>query len=171
MKNRVHGLRFEFLETRTLLSASHHVAAHHDSTGATVPLVLDGTLTVDNTSPTTTMNEDGSTTQSVPVAGRLGALGAVRGVWNETVDQYGDYVGPDVLRLHTASGTFFVAFDNASPGTAQRAGKGTIYYEHLQRVYDPTGVYAGDSETGTIDLDMNRAQTHVISLRLQTQRS
>jgi hypothetical protein len=52
------------------------------------------------------------------------------------------------------------------------AGKGSpnglrmISYEHAQRVYNPTGAYAGDSETGTIDLDMNRVRTAGLSLRL-----
>lgn len=163
---RNHGLCFDFLETRTLLSRLHHVPA---SAGPSVPLVLDGTLTVNNSSPMTTENDDGSTTTSVPVKGQLGSLGVVRGYWNESVDEYGDYLGPDTLQLRTAKGTFLVAFGDASPGPVHRQGKGDVFYQHAQRVYSPTGAYKGDAESGTIDLVMNRSQTLVASLRLQTQ--
>jgi hypothetical protein len=171
MKGRTDSLRFDLLETRTLLSAIHRAPAHDQPAPGTVPLVFDGTLMVGNKSPMSTMNQDGSTTTSVPVAGRLGTLGEVRGVWNESVDQFGDYLGPDTLRLHTANGTFLVAFDNASSGRAHRVAKGVVYYQHPQRVYNPTGAYAGQVESGTIDLNLNRAHTHVMSLRLQTETS
>ncbi len=165
---RSHDLCFEFLETRALLSASHRAAVKSEPATPSVPLVLDGTLSVNNSSPTTTENDDGSTTTSVPVSGRLGSLGQVRGYWNESEDQYGDYLGPDILRLHTAKGTILVAFNNATPGPAQHQGKGIVFYEHAQRVYSPTGAYSGDTESGTIDLVMNRSQTLVASLRIQT---
>ena len=81
---------------------------------AATPVVLNGTLNVDNNpnATTTTTNDDGSMTTSVPVAGQLGALGQVRGIWNETVDSFGDYEGPDTLILHDAKGAFVVAFNN-----------------------------------------------------------
>ncbi len=165
--NRVRSLRFDLLETRILLSRAN-LAEAHAAPVAYVPLVLDGTLTVDNRSPTTTMNEDGSTTTSVPVVGRLGALGVVRGVWNESVDEYGDYIGPDTLRLHTAKGAFVVAFSDASSGPAHPAGHGDVYYEHPQRVYNPIGAYAGDTESGSIELVTNPAQTSVVNMKLST---
>ena len=74
----VHSLRFETLEARQLLSRAHvHAAVAHAARPAATPVVLNGTLNVDNNpnATTTTTNEDGSMTTSVPVAGQLGALG------------------------------------------------------------------------------------------------
>ncbi len=166
--SRVHSPRFEFLEGRTLLS-NGHAALNHAAPAVAAPLALDGTLTVDNRTPTTTMNEDGSTTTSVPVAGRLGTLGVVRGVWNETVNEYGDYMGPDTLRLHAPNGGFVVAFNNQSAGPAHAAGRGNVYYEHPQRVEDAIGAFTGDSESGSIELYTNHARTSVVSIKLSTQ--
>jgi len=137
----------------------------------TAPLALDGTLTVDSRAPTTTMNEDGSTTTSVPVVGRLGGLGVVRGVWNESVDEYGDYIGPDTLRLHAPKGAFVVEFSNQNSGPAHAAGHGAVYYEHSQRVGAATGAYTGDAERGSIELFTNAAHTGVVSMKLATQSS
>ena len=111
----VHPLRFESLEARQLLSRAHGPAPARPRVAA-APLVLDGTLAVDNSpgAATTTMNIDGSMTTSVPVAGQLGALGQVHGLWNESVDAYGDYQGPDTLRLRDAKGTFTVEFNNGA---------------------------------------------------------
>ena len=78
----VHSLRFESLEARQLLSRDRHVhaAVAHALRPAATPVVLNGTLTVDNNpnATTTTTNEDGSMTTSVPVAGQLGAWGGPR---------------------------------------------------------------------------------------------
>jgi hypothetical protein len=95
----------------------------------------------------------------------------VRGVWNETVDSMGDNTGIDVLRLHDSKGTFLVAFNNENPGRPHAAGHRAIYYQDPQRVYDPTGAFGGDSESGSIELVTNHSQTLVASLRLQTQKT
>jgi hypothetical protein len=167
--SRVHSLRFDSLETRTLLSKAHPAMHHAAPAVAAAPLVLDGKLTVDANAVSTTMNEDGSTTTSLPVAGRLGSLGVVHGVWNESVDEYGDYIGPDTLRLHTSNGAFVLTFNDQNSGPAHASGHGTVYYEHLQRVYAGTGAYAGDSESGSIKLFTNPSRTSVVSIELSTQ--
>jgi hypothetical protein len=171
MRSRLYSPGFESLEARRLLSASHHghAAAHGQYTGPSIPLVFSGTLTVNNKSPQTTQNADGSTTTSVPVAGHLGSLGEVRGYWNESVDQYGNYIGPDTIRLHTSKGTFVVAFNDGSSGPKQHQG-GEVYYQHLQRALGATGAFYGESESGTLDVMMNRSQTLVASIKLQTQK-
>lgn len=168
---RNHGLCFDFLEPRALLSATHSAAAHSAARGPSVPLELDGTLTVNNSSPITTQNDDGSTTTSVRVAGRLTSLGMVRGYWNESVDEYGDYLGPDTIQLRTSKGTFEVAFGNASPGPAMRQANDAVSYQHAQRALGASGAYRGDTESGTISLIMNRSQTLVASMKFQTQKT
>ena len=113
-------------------------------------------------------NADGTTTVSVPVSGLLGPLGEVRGVWNETVDTFGDITGIDVLRLRNPKGTLIVAFDNETPGKPQSAGKGTVFVEDAQRLYASTGAYAGSTETGSVEIISNAAQTVVKGLTLHT---
>ncbi len=168
----VHSLRFEALEARQLLSRAHvHVAVAHVARPAATPVVLNGTLTVDNnpSATTTTQNEDGSMTASVPVAGQLGALGQVHGIWNETVDSFGDYEGPDTLTLHDSNGALVVAFNDASSKPADVKVRGAVSYEHPQMVYGGTGAYARVSESGTIELTTNAARTEIVSLTLHTQ--
>ena len=82
----VHSLRFETLEARQLLSMTH-VAVAHAARAAAPPFVLNGTLTVDNNpdASSTIRNAEGFMTTSVPVAGQLGTLGQVHGIWEETV--------------------------------------------------------------------------------------
>src|SRR5262249_22588751 len=87
----VHSLDFEALETRELLSSTHHAGTHSKPTVATVPLVIDGTVAVNNNAAVSDENLDGGTTTSVPLTGQLGALGKVTGVWHESTDGYGDY--------------------------------------------------------------------------------
>jgi len=166
----VHSLRFETLEARQLLSRAHVAVAHAARPPAT-PVVLNGTLTVDNnpSATTTTMNEDGSMTTSVPVAGQLGALGQVHGIWNETVDSFGDYEGPDTLTLHDSSGAVVVAFNNASSKPADVKARGAVSYEHPQMVYGGTGAYARPSESGSIELTTNAARTQIVSMTLHSQ--
>jgi hypothetical protein len=166
----VHSLRFETLEARQLLSRAHVAVAHAARPPAT-PVVLNGTLTVDNnpSATTTTMNEDGSMTTSVPVAGQLGALGQVHGIWNETVDSFGDYEGPDTLTLHDSKGTFAVAFDNENSPRADVKVRGAFSYEHLQMVYGGNGAYARASESGSIELTTNAARTEIVSMTLHSQ--
>ena len=70
----------------------------------------------------TNTNLDGGYTTSVPVSGQLNGLGQVHGVWYESTDQFGDYLGPDTITLHDAQGGFTIAFSNASPGPAHKNG-------------------------------------------------
>jgi len=168
----VHSLRFETLEARQLLSRAHvHAAVAHAARPAATPVVLNGTLTVDNNpnATTTTTNEDGSITTSVPVAGQLGALGQVHGIWDETVDSFGDYEGPDTLTLHDSKGTFAIAFNNENSPRADVKVRGAVSYEHPQIIYGGTGAYARASESGSIELTTNAARTQIVSLTLHTQ--
>jgi hypothetical protein len=166
-----HSLRFETLEARQLLSRGHHVAVPHAARPTAPPVVLNGTLNVDDkpSATTTITNEDGSMTTSVPVAGQLGALGQVHGIWNETVDSFGDYEGPDTLTLHAPQGTVAVAFNNEGSPRVSSKVRGAISYEHPQMVYSGTGAYVRTSESGTIELTTNAARTEIVSMTLHTQ--
>jgi hypothetical protein len=130
-------------------------------------LTLDGTLAVNNAAEFSTMNADGSTTTSIPVRGQLGAAGAVRGVWNQTVDATGAITGVDVLRLHNAKGSLIVVFDNQAQEQAQRVSRGVFSSPHTQMLYDDTGTFTGDSERGTIDV-VTRANKQVADLVLDS---
>ena len=169
---RVHSLRFDTLETRQLPSTAHLAVAHsaHAARAAAVPLELNGTLTVDNNPALTsiTTNVDGSMTTSVPVTGQLGTLGQVHGLWNETVDQFGDYEGPDTLVLHDAKGSFAVAFNNQNAKPEHTEARGAVSYNHAQAVLGGNGAYARAKESGSIELTTNEAQTQVVSVTLQT---
>ena len=95
----------------------------HAARPAANPIVLNGTLTVDNnpSQVSTTENEDGSETTAIPVAGQLGGLGYIHGIWDESVDSFGDYEGPDTITMRNTKGTFVVAFndENASPSSGE----------------------------------------------------
>lgn len=162
----VYFLRFEALEARKLLSKVHVAVAH--TAPASVPLVLDGTLTVDSKAASSSTNPDGSTTTTVPVAGRLGALGEVRGLWYENADAFGDSSGPDTITLRNSKGAFGVAFNDQSSVQAHPIGNGAVSYEHAQRVLGGAGAYAHASESGSIELVTNKAKTQVVSLELNT---
>jgi len=168
----VRSLRFETLETRQLLSRAH-VAVAHAARAAAVSLVLNGTLSVDNNPHATSMttNVDGSTTTSVRVSGQLGNVGQVRGVWNETVDQFGDYQGPDTLILRDAKGSFDVAFNDQNSKPTHAKARGAVSYEHAQTVPGGNGAYARATESGSIEVTTNAARTQIVSLTLQTQNS
>jgi hypothetical protein len=169
MRN-IRSLRFDALEARKLLSRVHAAVSHHPAqTESAGPVVLDGTLTVDSKGSSSLMNGDGSSTNTVPVSGHLATLGTVRGAWSESVDQLGNPTGIDVLRLHNASGTVIVAFNNLSPAKPQRMSRGVIAFEHPQRLELGAGTYAGASESGTIDVVTNAATQNVKSLVLHTQ--
>jgi hypothetical protein len=168
--NRDRTLHFEPLEGRQLLSGAHarvpHAGrAHAAPAAAGAPLVFSGTLTVVNKMASADTNLDGGYTTSVPVVGQLSGVGHVHGVWYESTDQMGGYVGPDTITLHGAGGNFTIAFSNASPGPAYRNGK-TVYYRHAQHVPGGSGAYAGATESGTIDLNENRQHTSVVSMTL-----
>jgi hypothetical protein len=135
-----------------------------------VVVVLAGTLVVDNKGSTTTVNPNGTQITSTPVAGKLGALGTVRGVWNETVNAYGGTTGLDTLRLRDAKGSLLIAFNNQNPGSQHKAGR-TSYYEESQTLADATGAYKGTSESGTIQLVTNSTVTLVDGLTLHTKTS
>ena len=163
-------LRFDFheLETRTLLSASH-VTAHHPKVAvAAAPLVLDGTLAVNNNASTSMMNPDGSTTISTPVSGQLATLGAVHGTWLDETDQYGDDLGSNLLQLRAASGTVSIAFTDLTPGKIHHVTGGAVYTVHPQQLQSGTGAYHGASESGSIEMITNTARTVVQSLTLGT---
>ena len=171
---RVHSLHLEALEGRELLSRAHAAApaarVHATPAIAGAPLVLDGTLTVNNHAATTDTNLDGGYTTSVPVSGQLSGLGKVRGVWYESTDEFGDYLGPDTVTLRDAQGGFTIAFSNASSGPAHKNGH-TVYYQHAQRFDGGSGAYAGATEKGSIDLNMNPKHTTVVSLTLSSEGS
>lgn len=165
----VRSLGFEALETRQLLSRAHVATAHAAPAAAAVPLVLSGTLTVDNKGATTTMNSDGSSTTFTPVAGRIGTLGQVKGLWDTSVDPYGDYMGPDTLYLQNSQGAFILTFQDANAAGGRPLGHGAVDYVHTQRLYQGKRAYANASETGTIQLDSNKAKSQIVSMTLASQ--
>jgi hypothetical protein len=137
------------------------------------PLVLDGTLMVNNSPAyaTTTSNQDGGSSTSLPVAGRFSGLGSVRGYWTETTDQFDDIEGLDTLRLRDSKGTFIIAFNNETPGQKHFGPHGSMSYEHAQRFYLGTGAYKNSSESGTLDLTTNPTQTEVVSISVKSKTS
>jgi hypothetical protein len=166
----VRSLCFEALEQRKLLSRGH-IVAHAKHAVVATALVLNGTLTVNSKGTTVNMDELGNTTTSTPVSGQLGALGAVRGIWNESADSEGDYVGPDTLQLHNSKGSFNVTFNADNPGQLHRIAGGGVYYEHPQHVSGGMRAYARAKESGSIELTTNPARTVVESMTLSTQTS
>ncbi len=164
----VRALGFDALEVRKLLSGTHVAHSHTTAMIPATPVVLNGTLTVDNNAATSTTNVDGSTTTSTPVAGRLGALGKVRGLWNQTVDEFGDLDGPNVLRLALPKGSLIVTFNTLNPVKAHPGSHGTFYYPRAQQVFSGTGAYAGATESGMIDVTTNHTKSEVTSLVLTT---
>ena len=172
--SQVRSLNFEALETRELLSAAHARVAHHAlATVAVRPIVLNGTLAVDNraNAEVTNVNMVDTTTTSTPVAGRLGSLGEVRGVWNESQDAFGDPNGLDTLRLHNSKGSLILMFNGQQAAKAHPAGHGAVYYEYAQKLYDATGAYAGTSETGTITLTTDTSRSKLYSISLESRAS
>jgi hypothetical protein len=160
-------LDFDALEGRKLLTRAHHVAAHHPHAAAAVALVLDGTLAANQKAAVTSMNADGSTMVSVPVAGVLAGLGQVRGFWNQSTDSFGEYLGPDTLQIRDARGAFVVVFNNANPVRPQRTAAGLVFRPLPQRVHGGAGAYAHATETGTIQVTSNPARA-AASLTLNT---
>ena len=160
----VHSLRFETLEARQLLSMTHVAVAMPRA--AAPPFVLNGTLTVDNNpdASSTIRNGEGFMTTSVPVAGQLGTVGQVHGIWEETVGAHGDYYqAPDELILRDSKGSFVVAF--TQPAHTKAPASSAM---KRQVVLGGTGAYARASERGSIEVTTNAARTQVVSLTLQT---
>jgi hypothetical protein len=164
----VRALGFDALETRKLLTRSHVLTPHTTPMTVATPVVLDGTLAVDNSEANSITNPDGSTTTSTPVAGRLGALGKVRGLWNQTVDEFGDIDGPNVLRLAVPKGALIVTFSTVTAVKAHPAAHGAVYYPRAQQVFTGTGAYTGATESGMIDLTTNHSRSEIVSLVLTT---
>lgn len=165
----VRSLGFDHLEARKLLTTSaHHALALSPPKIVTVPVVLDGTLAVDNNAASMSTDDYGDTTTSTPVAGVINGLGKVRGVWNESADSFGDYLGPDTLRLRDPQGVFVLTFNTAKLGKAQKTPQKTYYYQFPQQLAAGTGAYVKATESGTIDLNTNAARNTVESLTLAT---
>ena len=99
------------------------------------------------------------------------ALGEVRGVWDNSVDSYGDYMGPDTLYLHDAKGTFILTFNDENAAGGHPLGHGAVDFVHTQRLYQGKGAYASATESGTIQLDTNNAKSLIVSLTLESQNS
>ena len=135
----IRSLGFECLEARKLLSKTHFAVAHTAPAVVTLPVVLSGTLSVNNHAAISTMNVDGSSTSMTPINGRLETLGAVHGTWYETADEFGNHEGPDELLLHAANGTVVITFNDQNAGQAHRAANGTAYFQHTQRATQGTG--------------------------------
>jgi hypothetical protein len=164
----VRSISFDSLESRQLLSKAHVVAAHAKPAVAATLLVLNGTLTVDNKAASTTMNEDGSTTTSIPVSGQLSALGQVRGTWEESSDQYGDYEGPDTIQLRGSKGSIVIAFSDASHLPISHPGRGSVSYQHPQLLFSGTRAYSRTTEGGLITLTTNPARNSIETMTLTT---
>jgi hypothetical protein len=162
------SLVFESLEERKLLSNAHVAAAHAKPAAVMTPLVLSGTLTVDSKAASTTVNDDDSTTTSIPVSGQIATLGKVHGIWDESADQFGDYEGPDTIQLRGAKGMVVIAFSNANPGPAYHNGNGSVSYQHPQIFDGGTRAYSRGAESGSIVLTTNAAHNAIASMTLTT---
>src|SRR5262249_11489307 len=114
----------------------------------------------------TATNDDGSLTTSTPVTGVLGALGKVRGVWNESTDAYGEYSGPDTLQLRNSQGAIVVTFSTANLGKAHRTAQGAVFKPLPQRVVAGSGAYARATESGTIQMGTDPSHKAVETMTL-----
>ena len=92
-------------------------------------------------------------------------------MWNQTVDEFGDVDGPNVLRLAAPSGSVVITFNTTNSVKAHPRAHGTFYYPHAQRLYAGTGAYTGTTESGMIDLTTNHARNEVTSLMLTSANS
>lgn len=177
--SRARSPHFESLETRELLSGVHADKAHAHkahaaqseaaSLAATTPASISGTLTLNNKDASQGQNAYGGYTTSVPVSGTLSGLGQVSGYWYESTDEMGDYMGPDTITLHGASGAISVAFSDGAPGPAHKSGPHSIYYQHKLVIEGGTGDFAGETGSGTINLNMNGAHTMVKTITISAQ--
>jgi hypothetical protein len=166
---RAHSFRFDVLEGRELLAAAHHVVKPHVTPAiARAPLVLSGTLAVDNQKTSSIDNADGSSTTTTPIAGSLGSLGRVTGVWNESVDSFGQPSGLNVLRLQTKKGSLVITFSTSNTVKAHPAGHGAVIYTRAQKLFTGTGAYAGAKESGMLDLTSNSGGSEIVSVTLKS---
>jgi hypothetical protein len=144
------------------------IARHAKHAIATTTIVLNGTLTVDNKAASTSMDVEGDTTTSIPVAGQLGALDEVHGNRQETVDSLGDYMGPDTIQLRNSCGTFVIQFNEQRIKAVHHLAGGGVEHVDPQIGSQGTGAYAGARESGTIELAGNAAHTQIESLTLSS---
>jgi hypothetical protein len=157
----VRSLGFDDLETRKLLSKVDHPTAEAVHKPAPVPaavampLDLDGTLVVDMKDSSQSTDDEGDQTTMVPVTGYLGTMGKVHGVWSESVDEFGDYLGPDTIEFANAKGTYTIAFNTANLGNARKIGKESVFPTLAQQLDGATGIYAKATETGSIQVILN----------------
>ena len=165
----VRSLGFEALEARQLLSRGA-LAVSDAVPGPSSPLVLNGTLHVSYGpyESSLTRNFNGSLTRTVAVAGHLGSLGRVHGLWSESVDTYGNYDGPDRLAVGNAKGSIMITFFNKNPSWASTKRRRAVSFEHTQQILVGSGAYAGASETGTVVLTTKPWHTRVFTLTLHT---
>ncbi len=169
---RKHSLEFEPLEARKLLAHAHaHHAVVHATAVAAAPLVIDGTLSVNNRSAVMTTNPDGSSTSETPVSGVLGSMGKFQGTWYESVDAYGSYQGPDTIQLHNSKGAILIAFNDQNPVKAGSSSQSALARVYSQKVLGGAGAYAKATETGTVEVVLNPAKTGVKTMELQSQSS
>jgi hypothetical protein len=148
-------IAFENLESRRLMASAHMVAAAHHSIAS--PLPLDSLLVVDQSAGSTTPNADGSYTTSTPVSGIIPGLGKVHGDWNESVDPYGNYLGPDSLQLSAPGGSVTLEFSAGNLGKIHKypAPIGDAFAPLAQQLAGGSGAYRHVSERGTIQLITN----------------
>jgi hypothetical protein len=170
----VRPLGFDDLESRKLLTKLHHAAVHADPAPASrpaevaAPLVLDGTLVVNSKAAQVLTDDLGDQTTASPVSGVLGGLGRVRGTWDESVDQYGEYLDPDTIQLQNSRGSFVLAFDATTTGQGQQTAQGMVYNGAPQQLEDGTGAYAKASESGFIQMNAKPRGTVVASLTVSS---
>jgi hypothetical protein len=165
------SLEFDGLEARKLLSRAHAPVVHHavKAEVATVPLVLNGTLTVDNkAAQETSTNGFGGETISTPVSGVLSGVGKVHGQWNENLGSFGDYLGANVLVLQNKQGSFMISFGTENAKNSTRTAKGFIFAPIPQHIVSPTGAYAHSAETGSIVLNTNASRELVLNMSLSS---
>ena len=150
----VHPLQFDDLEAKQLLSKASIAVPHTKPAVTAAPIVLNGTLTVDNNAATTTENADSSTTTVTPVTGRVATLGKVHGVWSETTDPYGDIEGLDAEAAQRDGG----CRRRLQQRLAWTGTQGWPQHTSLpwrQAAWKPSGGYSGSTETGSIELFPN----------------
>jgi hypothetical protein len=164
----VRPLGFDDLEARKLLTKVHHAAVHADpvATEVAIPLTLDGTLVLHNKAAAVQTDALGDQTTATPVSGVLGGLGMVRGVWDESVDQNGAYLDPDIIQLHNSKGSFVIAFDATTLGQGEQAANGTVFYGAAQQLENGTGAFARSTESGFVQVNTNAKETVDESLTL-----
>jgi hypothetical protein len=173
----VRPLGFDDLEARKLLTKVHHAAVHADPVPASppaqvaAPLVLDGTLAANNKAAQVITDDYGDQTTATPVSGVLGGLGVVRGTWDESADQYGNYLDPDTIQLHNSKGSFVLAFDATTTGQGQQTAQGIVYDGATQQLEDGTGAYARASESGFIQMNLKPRGSVVESLTVSSNKS